>query len=335
LFRSTESSPFSNLFRYLTLRATKQRCLFFGGAVFVVAMIPGAASATTSIEAVDPTHFRVCADPNNLPYSNKKGEGFENKIAELFAKQLNRPLTYSWQPLGPAFLTNTLNAKICDVVIGVPAGAASMLNTNPYYRMTYVMVYRKDSGIKATSIADPAMKKLKIGVVAGTVTNFLIDENDLLQNMTGYSIRNDVQIQPVPDQMIEDLKNKVIDVALMAGPTVSYWAKKEQLDVTMMPLENAKRPGGRMDYFITMGVRHGENDWKRELNDAIRKMQPQINEILSSYGVPILKMVGPPVQISGPEQPAAGESDAATPPKESSAPDKAGAKPAPGEAPPK
>ena len=295
----------------------------------------GAAFATTSIEAVDPTQFRVCADPNNLPYSNEKGEGFENKIAELLAKQLKRPLVYTWYSLGPAFMTNTLSAKVCDVIIGIPAGAASVLNTNPYYRMTYVMVYRKDSGIKATSITDPAMKKLKIGVIAGTVTNFLIEENDLLSNITGYSLRNDVQRQSVPDQMIEDLKNKVIDVALMIGPTVDYWAKKEKVEVTVIPLENAKRPGGRMDYFMTMGVRHGENDWKRELNDAIRKAQPQINEILKSYGVPVLNMVGPPVAAgTAPPKPSAGESNA-EPAKESPSPEKDGAKPAAGEAPPK
>ncbi|MFZ0694121.1 MAG: quinoprotein dehydrogenase-associated putative ABC transporter substrate-binding protein [Alphaproteobacteria bacterium] len=331
MFRLTELSPFKKLFRCLTLRTPKRHCLFSGSAAFVVALLSAASAAfaTTSIEAVDPSHFRVCADPDNLPYSSEKGAGFENKIAELLAKQMNRPLLYTWAPLGPAFLVTTLNTKVCDVVIGIPAGAASVLNTNPYYRMNYVMVYRKDSGIKATSITDPAMKKLKIGVVAGTVTNFLMEENNLLNSMTGYSLRNDVQIQPVPDQMLEDLKNKVIDVALMAGPTVSYWAKKEKVDVVMIPLENAKRPGGRMDYLMTMGVRHGENDWKRELNDAIRKTQPQINEILKSYGVPVLNMVGPPVAAgSAPQKPSAGESNAA-------APEKDGAKPAAGEASPK
>jgi quinoprotein dehydrogenase-associated probable ABC transporter substrate-binding protein len=332
LFRSTELSPFKNLFRCLTLRTMKRRYLLSGSAVFVIAMlsVAGVASATTSIEAVDPTHFRVCADPGNLPYSNEKEAGFENKIAELLAKQLNRPLAYTWYSLGPAFMTNTLSAKVCDVVVGIPAGASSVLNTNPYYRMNYVMVYRKDSGIKATSITDPAMKKLKIGVVAGTVTNFLIEENDLLDNMTGYNLRNDVQIQPVPSQMLEDLKNKVIDVALMAGPTVAYWAKKEKVDVTVIPLENAKRPGGRMDYLMTMGVRHGENDWKRELNDAIRKTQPQINEILKSYGVPVLNMVGPPVAAgAAPQKPSSGEKSNAA------APEKDGAKPTAGEASPK
>lgn len=283
------------------------------------------AHAGTSIEAVDPDHLRVCADPNNLPYSNEKGEGFENKIAELFAKDLHRPLIYTWHPVNVAFFIETLNMKACDLVIGVPSGHAAVLSTNPVYRMTYVMVYRKDSGIKAQSLADPAMKKLKIGTVAGTPPNFLIAENDLLRNMVGYDLRNDTQKENVGKQMIDDLKNKVIDVALMAGPIAGYWAKTEGLDAVIIRLENAKQPGGKMDYFITMGVRHGEDDWKHEINDLIKKDQGEINKILASYGVPVLKMLGPPVPVTAAQS---------APAPASGAPAMKDAKPAPAKADP-
>lgn len=274
------------------------RPAFAGAAVVATILAAQPALAGTSIEAVDPDHFRVCAEPDNLPYSNEKGDGFQNKIAELFAKDLKRPLVYVWWPMNAAFFVNTLNLKACDIVMGVPAGLGDVLNTNPYYRITYVMVYRKDSGIKAQSLADPAMKKLKIGTVAGTPPNFLLAENDLLVNMQGYQPRNDTQKQNVGQQMIEDLKNKAIDVALMAGPLAGYWAKQEKVDVDMVRLENAQQAGGKMDYLITMGVRHGEDDWKHRIDDVMKRNQAKINEILASYGVPVLNMVGPPVPVT-------------------------------------
>ena len=259
--------------------------------------IAPATFAAESIEAVDPNNFRVCAEPDNMPFSNDKGEGFQNKIAELFAKDLRRPLIYVWHPMSASFFVQTLDMKACDIAMGVPAGLQAVLNTNPYYRMTYVMAYRKDSGITAKSISDPIMKKLTIGTVAGTPPNFLLAENDLLLNMRGYNLMNAAQSVNVGKQMAEDLRDKVIDVALMAGPIAGYWLKHEKVDAVMIPLENAKRRGGRMDYLITMGVRHGEDDWKHQINDLIKRNQPEINKILASYGIPVLQMVGPPVPL--------------------------------------
>ena len=288
------------------MRLLRQACVRYGvrgaiAAALLAAFVAGGAipgHAGTAIEAVDPDHLRVCADPDNLPYSNEKSEGFENKIAELLAKELHRPLLYTWHPMSGSFFPDTLNAKACDLVIGLPAGLEAVLSTNPYYRITYVMVYRKDSGLKAQSLADPVMKKLKIGTVAGSVPNFLIEEDGLLSNMVGYQPFSFAQTENVGEQMMDDLKDKKIDVALMTGPQAGYWAKKKGVDVVITRLENAKRPGGRMDYFITMGVRHGEDDWKHEINDAIKKIQPEINKILASYNIPVLQMVGTPVPVS-------------------------------------
>jgi quinoprotein dehydrogenase-associated probable ABC transporter substrate-binding protein len=254
------------------------------------------AGATVSIEAVDPNRLRVCADPKNLPFSDDKGEGFENKIAELLAKKLNRPLVYFWWPQITAFVRNTLVAKKCDLVIGINANSDVVLNTNPYYRTTYVMVYRKDLGIRPQSLDDPAIKgkKLTIGVVAGTPPGFLLAEYKLLDLMYPYPLRYDPYAVTIGQQMIDDLKTGVTQVALMSSPLASFWARKEGLDVQIVPLKSINQDTGKMDFYITMGVRLGENDWKRLINELIRENQDEINKILTDYGVLLYKMRGEP-----------------------------------------
>lgn len=270
----------------------KGRIATFLCAAAATLILAGNARAETSIEAVDRGRLRVCADPDNLPYSNEKGEGFENKIAELFAKKLKRPLVYSWSPLGAGFFPNTLDAKTCDLVMGVPSALEAVLSTNPYYRMTYVMVTRKN--LKAKSLSDPEMAKLKIGTIAGTPPNYLLLDNNLLGNLVPYRLHNDPGEPTIAEEMIGDLKKGTMDAALLAGPAAYYWVRKERVDAEITRLENAKHSGGKMDYLITMGVRRGESDWKREINDLIRKNQAEINNILASYGVPILNLVGSP-----------------------------------------
>jgi len=284
---------------------------FFLAAIATAAALAAAsprAKAEVAIEAVDRSVFRVCADPNNPPFSKEDGSGFENKIAELFAKKLGRPLVYKWSPKAPGFYNVTLNDKVCDVVMGVPAGISAVLNTNPYYRMTYVMAYLKKSGLTAKSLADPAMKKLNIGVVAGTPPNYLIVENGLLDNMRPYQqLNNPGWTLTVAEQMMKDLKDGKIDVAVLAGPPAYYWAKG--MDAEIVPLENAKHQGGKMDYLITMGVRLGERDWKQEINELIKANQAEIDKIIESYGIPVLNLVGPPV----PKGTSEGKTGAATP----------------------
>ncbi|MBL6935187.1 MAG: quinoprotein dehydrogenase-associated putative ABC transporter substrate-binding protein [Alphaproteobacteria bacterium] len=251
----------------------------------------GNAHSRTYIEAVDRERFRVCADGNLMPYSNKEEEGFDNKIAALFAEKLGRPVVYEWYPqVSPKFVRDTLDLKKCDVVMGVPAGVKSMLNTNPYYRTGYMMVVPKDSGITARSLDDPEMANLKIGVVAGSQPSRLIVEYGLADKSISYALRFDTRKKSIGRLMIQDLKEGLTDVALMFGPKAAYHASAEGLDVELIPIKSLDRHENRMDFLMTMGVRIGEQNWKRTLNELIKENQDEITAILEEYGVPLMKI---------------------------------------------
>jgi len=251
----------------------------------------GQAHSRTYIEAVDRERFRVCADGNLMPYSNKEEEGFDNKIATLFAEKLGRPVVYEWYPqVSPKFVRDTLDLKKCDVVMGVPAGVKSMLHTNPYYRTGYMMVVPKDSGITARSLDDPEMANLKIGVVAGSQPSRLIVEYGLADKSISYALRFDTRKKSIGRLMIQDLKEGLTDVALMFGPKAAYHARAEGLDVEIIPIKSLDRHENRMDFLMTMGVRIGEQNWKRTLNKLIKENQDEITAILEEYGVPLMKI---------------------------------------------
>lgn len=255
----------------------------------ISAGIPAHAAAKKSIQAVDKKHLRVCADPGTMPYSNEKEEGFENKIAQLLADKLGIPLVYTWLLQKSGFIRKTLNAKRCDLIIGINAGNANVLNTNPYYRTSYAMVVPRDSGIEARRIGDPEMAHLRIGAVAGTPPNHLLAMHRLLSRVRSY--RRVVSTHG--EDMIRDLKNGIIDVALLYGPTAAYELKQQGLDAEMIPLESTGRGQGRMDFFITMGVRKNEKDWKHTINAFLKENQEEITAILEDYGVPLLEIRTP------------------------------------------
>jgi quinoprotein dehydrogenase-associated probable ABC transporter substrate-binding protein len=220
-------------------------------------------------EAVDRSSFRVCADPSNLPFSNEKGEGFENKIAELLAAKLDVPVKYTWYPNSIGFLRNTLRVRRCDIVMGTVSGAELTQSTNPYYRSVYVMVTRKEDNITAEKIEDPALKNLKIGLTAGAPPADIAAKNGLAANIRPYDLYVDTRYQQPGKDMIDDLAKKVIDVALLWGPIAGYYAAQhgDALKVTPL-LEEPKST--RMEFYIAMAVRPGENKWKNDINDLIR-----------------------------------------------------------------
>ena len=257
----------------------------------------GAQDAQTedSIELVDPHVLRACADPRDLPFSNEAGEGFENKIAELFARKLGKSVAYTFYPDATGFVRNTLNAHRCDVVLGIAQGDDLVQPTNPYYRTTYVAAYRQDGPLKGLdSLSDPRLKTAKIGVIAGTPPATLLAENGLLGQIKSYPLVVDTRFDSPPRQMMDDLDSGVIDVALLWGPLGGYYATKAKTPTTVVPL--VKDQGdAHMVYRIVMGVRRSDQNWKRALNKLISENQDEIQAILRSYGVPLLDENDKPV----------------------------------------
>jgi mxaJ protein len=234
--------------------------------------------------------LRVCGDPDNLPFSNKKLEGFENKIAEVIAKEVGAELTYYWWPHQRGLIRNTLRAGQCDVLISVPQGWEPVLWTRPYYRSGYVIVYPKAKGHKITSLDDPVLKQLKIGVYVNSPPAEALAEKGIVKNVVGYNPLYDYQ-QDRPGKIIEDLIAGEIDVAMVWGPVAGYYAKKlnaSHLDI--VPLQD----GGLATPFtfdFSMGVREGNKALKAQLEEALGKRQAEIRKVLEDYGVPLLPLL--------------------------------------------
>jgi quinoprotein dehydrogenase-associated probable ABC transporter substrate-binding protein len=241
-----------------------------------------------SIELIDPHVFRACADPRNLPFSNEAGEGFENKIAELFARKLGKSVAYTFYPGAPGFIRNTLNAHRCDVVLGIAQGDDIVQPTNPYYRTGYVAAYRKGGPLEGLdSLSDPRLKTARIGIIAGTPPSTYLAVNGLLGQIKTYALVVDTRFDSPTHDMMDDLENGEIDVALLWGPIAGYYASKSKTATTVTPLLKEQN-GPRMVYRIVMGVRHSDQNWKRSLNKLISENKSEIDAILRSYGVPLL-----------------------------------------------
>ena len=252
------------------------------------AVLPAAAQTS---ETVDRSALRVCSDPANLPFSNQAGEGFENKIAELVAEELSVPVEYTWFPQSTGFVRNTLKARRCDVVIGISLGFELLQNTNPYYRSAYVMIFRDDGGPQVASLTDPALKSARIGLVAGTPPATMVALNGLMRQVRPYHLQADTRFDHPGRKLVEDLAKGDIDVGLLWGPIAGYYAKQQDVPLKIVPLLTNGGPV-RMDYRITMGLRFNEPEWKRQLNDIIKRRRADIVAILKDYGVPLLDEQG-------------------------------------------
>lgn len=231
--------------------------------------------------------LRICADANNLPFSNKKKEGFENKIAQLIADELDRPLHYTWWPQTIGFVRNTLRMRRCDLIIGIGTGNELVQNTNPYYRSIYTMVYRRDSGLQAKTLSDPALKSLRFGVIAGTPPATLLVMYDLIDGVQSYNRNVDTRFFSPGHQAISDVAEGKTDVALIWGPISGYYAKQESVPLIVVPLIDEK-VNVRLDFRVSMAVRANESEWKRRLNRILLRLQPKIYGILKDYRVPLL-----------------------------------------------
>jgi quinoprotein dehydrogenase-associated probable ABC transporter substrate-binding protein len=244
--------------------------------------------ADPSIELVDPKVLRVCADPRNLPFSNEKGEGFENKLGELFAEKLQKKLDYMYFPQATGFVRMTLAAHRCDVIMGFPQGDDLVQGTNPYYRTAYALVAKQGSGLDdVATLEDARLKDKRIGIVAGTppATNMAVA--GLMANARPYPLMIDTRFDSSSAAMIKDLMSGEIDAGVLWGPMAGYYAKQASPPLHVTPLVK-EASGPRLAFRIGMGVRPADQNWKRQLNRLIQENQPAINKILLDFGVPLL-----------------------------------------------
>ncbi len=239
--------------------------------------------------------LRICADPANLPFSNDKKEGFENKIAAIVGEELKLPVEYTWFPQVTGFIRNTLFAKRCDLVIGTGQGDEMLLNTNSIYSSSYALLYKPNSGLDGVdSLFDPRLKGKRIGVVAGTPPANVIAKAGLMGMAKPFNLVVDRRYDSPAEDMVKDIRSGELAAGVLWGPIAGYFAAKGGEKLTVVPLlKDAKTD--RLIFRITMGVRQGDDLWKRQLNDIIRKRQGDIDRAILGYGVPLLDDEGQPV----------------------------------------
>jgi quinoprotein dehydrogenase-associated probable ABC transporter substrate-binding protein len=248
--------------------------------------------------------LRVCADPNNMPLSNNKGEGYENKIASQMASDFGYKLEYTYFPQRIGFVRHTLREKDdntgrfkCDLIIGVPKGYDMTSTTQPYLHSTYAMVFANRPELANIHTPDDLLKlppdelhKLRFGIFTQTPAVDWLLAHNLIDQAVSYQVQSG-DPQNYPGEMIEhDLRAGNVDVAFLWGPIAGYFAKRAGDTVKIVPFPAT--PGIRFDYEISMGVRYGEKDWKDKIDQWIGAHHDKIDQILTSYEVPLLKPAG-------------------------------------------
>jgi mxaJ protein len=234
--------------------------------------------------------LRVCADPNNLPFSNAKEQGFENKIASLLSGTLHETLSYTWWVERDNLATNTLDANRCDILLGVPAGFEMVTTTKPYYKSIYVFVYRQDRQLHLQSLYDPMLERLHIGVhVLGdgfSPPEVVLARRGIRSNVTGYSMLGSYGQESPPARLIEAVEKKDVDVAIVWGPLGGYFAQHQPAPLVVVPVSPDHFGQVPFSYDIAMAVRTGNVALRDRLNQVLTSKANEIRAILVSYGVP-------------------------------------------------
>lgn len=236
--------------------------------------------------------LRVCADPNNLPYSNQRGEGFENKLAELVAKDLGARVEYTWWAQRRGYVRNTLRAGKCDVLMGVPTGFELALVTRPYYRSTYAFVSRRTTP-RVTSLDDPALHKLRVGVqligddFANSPPAAALTRRGIVTNVKGYTVYGDYREPNPPSRIVRAVETGEVDVAIVWGPLAGYFARRSPVPMRVDPVSpEIDLPYLPFVFDIALGVRRGETAFRDRLDDVLRRRKEEIDQLLARYGVP-------------------------------------------------
>jgi mxaJ protein len=233
--------------------------------------------------------LRVCADPDNLPFSNTKKQGFENKIAEMIGRDLHARISYKWQRMGRGYVRSILNAAECDFIPGIPANFKPVLTTSPYYKSTYVFVSRTDKKLNVHTFDDPELRKIKIGVQVldedYAPPGRALGRRSLVSNIVGYETEDD------PGSLVRAVASGAVDVGVVWGPLAGYFAKKQAVALKLEPVTpEIDPPGLPFTFEIAMGVRKSDKKLRDELQEVLEKRKPEITRILSGYGVPQLPM---------------------------------------------
>src|SRR5579871_3022387 len=244
--------------------------------------------------AVFAAGLRVCADPNNLPFSNQREQGFDNRIAQLIAKDLGRTVTYTWAAeRGESSVKKTLLAGRCDVLMGIPAMYREAAPTQPYYESTYVFVWRRDRAFNIRSLNDPRLRKMRIGVhvVSDDASNLppaqALANRGMLRNMVAYTLYGDLSKPNPPAALIDAVARGDVDVAIAWGPLAGYFAKRAGAGLELVPVApRVDRPYLPFTFAISMGVRPRDTDLLKKLNGAIERQRSAIGGILREYAVP-------------------------------------------------
>jgi quinoprotein dehydrogenase-associated probable ABC transporter substrate-binding protein len=241
--------------------------------------------------------LRVCSEPNNLPFSNKAGQGFENKIADLIAGDLGDTVEYTYALQNDKFIKHTLDAHKCDVMMGVSAGMDGAETTHPYYASTYVFVSRKKDDLSISSLADPRLRNLKIGVHLigddSTPPAIALGEEGIVNNVHGYMIYGDFAKPNPPARLIEAVEKKAVDIAAVWGPLGGYFARSSPVALRVTPMTGTQRFAPlRFQFAIAMGVRKGDTALRDKLDTILARERPAIRNILRAYGVPLVEMKG-------------------------------------------
>lgn len=279
------------------------RLFTFAVAVTVVALV---ASAVTGVQRLTGPErlfagsvpvssarvLRVCADPNNLPFSNERREGFENRIAALLASEMGASLEYTWWAQRRGYVRNTIDSGLCDVLIGVPSRFERVITTRPYYRSAYALVTRRRDRLHIASLDDSVLRRLRVGVqlvgddYVNTPPAHALARRGIVKNVRGYSVQGDYALANPPARVVDAVAAGEIDVGIAWGPTAGYFAQHEMLPLDVAPLRLTSPDDLPMTFEISVGVRRGDVALRDTIDAILARRRSDVERILDQYGVP-------------------------------------------------
>jgi mxaJ protein len=250
------------------------------------------------VSAADVPALRVCADPNNMPFSNRQQQGFENQIAAVIARDLGRPLSYFWWPQRRGFVRTTLDANQCDLIVGLPARFERTRTTRPYYRSSYVFVSRRDRGPAIRSFDDPRLRQLSIGIqvtgddYANPPAAQALAARKIVRNIRGFTVYGDYSRPDPQREVVDAVARGDVDVAVVWGPLAGYYARHETVALDIVPVSPPRDGAIPFTFDIAMGVRRGDAALRDAIDRAIARRGPDIRRILRQFGVPLIEIEG-------------------------------------------